>query len=206
MLPGNAKVLECPFCGAKKEILSLMSGNTFGGRQWSDTKCEYPMMPDPSPIQKCPHCGKFYFIDMVNSSEGENCSLEQGNLSYEELKLAAAQFEDPSAEALDDVHRVSLYLNLLYAYNEEYNRPESKSEAPQEEVAYMTNIMNEMLDSDQVDIILKGELLRELGRFDEALEQLNWVREQYPDFAWVLDKLIDHARQKDPKPFVVTEK
>ena len=58
MLPANAKILICPFCGGEKPVLQLLSGNIFGGTQWSDLKAEYPMLPRPSAVQKCPHCGK----------------------------------------------------------------------------------------------------------------------------------------------------
>jgi uncharacterized Zn-finger protein len=53
---------ECPYCGEIKKLLSLNSGNTFGGTHWSDTKSEYPMLPSVSDVQKCPGCGKYYFL------------------------------------------------------------------------------------------------------------------------------------------------
>ena len=36
MTPGKPQILTCPFCGAKKEIMTLASGNTFGAEFWSD--------------------------------------------------------------------------------------------------------------------------------------------------------------------------
>lgn len=30
MIPGDAKIIKCPFCGAKKELMTLLSGNTLG--------------------------------------------------------------------------------------------------------------------------------------------------------------------------------
>ena len=63
MLPGPPVKLTCPYCKAKKYIESLLSGNTFGGIVWSDTKHYYPMLPEPSPIQKCTTCGKYYFYE-----------------------------------------------------------------------------------------------------------------------------------------------
>ena len=53
---------QCPYCGEVKKLLSLNSGNTFGGTHWSDTKSEYPMLPSISEVQKCPGCGKYYFL------------------------------------------------------------------------------------------------------------------------------------------------
>ena len=59
MIPGPANILCCPFCGGEKEVMSLYSGNTIGGTVWSDTRREYPMLPEVSPIQQCPHCKKY---------------------------------------------------------------------------------------------------------------------------------------------------
>ena len=52
MIPGPANILSCPFCGSEKEVMSLVSGNTFGGTVWSDTRREYPMLPEVSPLQE----------------------------------------------------------------------------------------------------------------------------------------------------------
>lgn len=60
MIPGNSQILTCPFCGGEKEILSLISGNTFGAELWSDNKRIARMMPEISFVQKCPHCGKYF--------------------------------------------------------------------------------------------------------------------------------------------------
>ena len=58
MLPANAAILCCPHCGGHKNVLQLMSGNTFGSTRWSDAKQQAPMLPMVSYIQRCPHCGK----------------------------------------------------------------------------------------------------------------------------------------------------
>jgi len=55
--------VECPYCKAVKELLKLVSGNTFRGTHWSDTKSVYPMLPKNSEVQKCPECGKYYFLE-----------------------------------------------------------------------------------------------------------------------------------------------
>lgn len=62
MIPGPPLRKECPYCKAVKELTSLRSGNTCGGTHWSDTKRIYPMLPQNSDVQKCPECGKYYFL------------------------------------------------------------------------------------------------------------------------------------------------
>ena len=57
---GPSRILTCPHCGTKKEVISLLSGNTVGGVVWSDQYVEYPFYKVASDIQKCPHCHKYY--------------------------------------------------------------------------------------------------------------------------------------------------
>lgn len=72
MLPGNPRILICPFCGTEKQIMSLISGNTFGAELWSDNKQIAPMLPEISYIQKCPHCGKYYITENTTLREDKS--------------------------------------------------------------------------------------------------------------------------------------
>ena len=66
MTLGNPTRLTCPHCGKAKHILSIASGNTFGATLWSDTKHDYPMLKSPSSVQRCPHCGHYYYYEDAN--------------------------------------------------------------------------------------------------------------------------------------------
>lgn len=93
MIPGPANVLSCPFCGGEKEVMSLLSGNTFGGTVWSDTRHEYPMLPEVSPIQQCPHCKKYYFVEQAQHEYNKKIeSFELGSLNFRQLREAKRQW------------------------------------------------------------------------------------------------------------------
>lgn len=86
MIPGPALRKECPYCKAVKELMSLRSGNTFGGTHWSDTKRIYPMLPQNSDVQKCPSCGKFYFLsDAKTLPAGEDTYRKLMEQLFDEL-------------------------------------------------------------------------------------------------------------------------
>lgn len=70
MMLGRTRILVCPFCGTEKQIMSLLSGNTFGAVCWSDNKQKALMLPEISYVQKCPHCGKYYIIHNQQCDEG----------------------------------------------------------------------------------------------------------------------------------------
>ena len=92
MNPGHSQSLTCPYCGEKKDIMSLISGNTFGATIWSDNKRVAPMLPDISIIQKCPKCRKYYFRTRQEAVFSEDdYSFDRGVLTFPEMKEAFKQ-------------------------------------------------------------------------------------------------------------------
>ena len=77
MTLGPPTRLICPHCGKAKHILSIASGNTFGATHWSDTKHDYPMLKSPSAVQRCPHCGGYFFYDDANPVECDPDALSE---------------------------------------------------------------------------------------------------------------------------------
>ena len=61
----------------KKEIIRLLSGNSIGATLWSDARYEAPMLPEISPVQKCPTCGHFFLLSKVECKKGNNVSFEK---------------------------------------------------------------------------------------------------------------------------------
>ena len=47
---GPSRILTCPYCERKKEVLSLLSGNTSGGIVWSDRYVNSPFYKVASDI------------------------------------------------------------------------------------------------------------------------------------------------------------
>ena len=77
MIIGPPLKKECPYCGAVKELTSLRSGNTLRASHWSDTKSIYPMLPKNSEVQKCPGCGKYYFLTDAKTLLSEEESFQK---------------------------------------------------------------------------------------------------------------------------------
>ena len=194
MLPDNALLLKCPFCGVEKEVLSLMSGNTCQGRQWSDMKRDYPMLPQVSPIQKCPSCGIYYYVKDVEKRRGNDYSSEEGNLTFQQLREASVQF----GKKLSMSDRFTLNILLLQTYNDLYNREGMKiTEAPAEEKAYIETDLDELLGCENVDDVVKAEFYRERGLFEDAIALLDRC---YPQDGFLI-KIVERMKQyaKDRK-------
>lgn len=203
MLPANDRILICPHCGAEKSVLSLASGNTFGASQWSDTKKVYPMLPQVSPVQYCPECKKYYLLSQCEQREGTGSSFERGELTFDQLKEACLQFEN--AELEDDQQR-TLYFELLYAFNDKFNREGGLLEPSSEDAAYMKQVLQKIISlmTDPklgIDPILEAEFLREAGCFEASLDALT----RYVSEGDLLDAIAagikERALDQNPRAF-----
>ncbi len=211
MTPGPANVLSCPFCGGTKEVMSLISGNTFGATVWSDTRRHYPMLPEVSPIQECPHCHKYYFIEQAkqkhpdDSKSGRRGIGELGNLTFRQLFEAKKQME---ALTLTKMQRWILNHQLFMAYNDCFSRePENMTIPPSDDdkEIYDRTIAELLYGIDQSEDydLFHAELLRETGRFDEATEIL--LQHSSEDDRWVVNAMLRHIEQSDTAPFLLVE-
>ena len=206
MQPGPANILTCPHCGGKKEVMSLMSGNTCRATVWTDTRRDYPMLPQVSPIQRCPECGKYYFLDQCESKYDEDInswSMELGKLNYGDLRLAYAQL---SKENLTDLQRWALNHEFFMSYNDCYRRyPETVAFPPSDEEKEMfMSIIGDLLqniDSSADYELFHSELLRESRRFDEAKAVL--VQHKSPDDQWIVKKLVRLCDRHDDMPHLL---
>ena len=191
MNPGHPLLLKCPFCGNEKEVLTLLSGNTFQGQQWSDCRRKFPMLPEVSSIQKCPSCGMYYFTDEVERRQAtEGYSFETGELTYEELREAAGQFG--GTLSLEEWHILEVL--LVWAYNDKYNREDMETtEAPKEEQEYINSVLDNLIVLSQTDVT-KAEYLRERGRFEDALAILNKCHQEGDFFVSLVKKMKSYAK------------
>ena len=71
MIPGPPELFKCPSCD---EILcrgSIMSGNTFGSRLFSDGKTISPMLPDFPQIAECLGCDEILWLEGNEVNEAD---------------------------------------------------------------------------------------------------------------------------------------
>jgi hypothetical protein len=208
MLPGPAKILVCPFCGDEKEVMQLLSGNTFGAIQWSDTRCKYPMMPKVSDIQQCTRCGRYYFLNQAKQREGSTHSFELGELTFYQLKEAKNQFDSDTLR--EEQRGFVLNVELVMAYNDKFQRvtDETKSNSmpvpSADDVRVFQDAVQELLDeigTSKQYTLFRAELLREIGRFSEAKAVLEAMDDADKYEHWVATQMLKHIEQSDKRPF-----
>ena len=173
---GNAEIVKCPYCGTKKELINIASGNTFGTVYWSDNKRIAPMLPQASPVQKCPHCKKYYFERKNRHGESEKTSRERGELTYAEWKKAYNQFV---SEKISGKDKVDLYFWLIQAYNDQYYRNPKSQKPTKAEYDFFVKITLSFIKSfDWTQVnhpLLKAELYREAGKMQECARVLKSI-------------------------------
>lgn len=196
MIPSNARLLTCPKCGSKKNILSYASGNTFNGEVWSDLKKIYQMLPEPSFVQKCPDCGSYYLLSRQETVEyDEEFSFENGELSYSELKEAYEELK--STIDLDSSEELEILMMIVHAHNDLYYRNYGVSNenrwSRDEFRKYVLHLIEMLTESNQQ--LYKAELYREIFEFDNSLKVLDDIDEEsagcvYEDIRFLAERSI----------------
>jgi len=203
MEPGNSQILTCPFCGTEKEILSLLSWNTFGQVYWSDGKREAPGAPEISYVQKCPQCGKYYIRKRqeVRFSE-DNYSFEQGLLTFSEKKEAFAQLSSEGFIKKDEECEVRLMLH--FAYNDFSRSGEEREFDVEDKIFFRENVLW-LIDNCVVDNVMKAEFYREIGEFELAREILESTEIKSDFLMQVAAKILARVKHKDHKVFKIID-
>lgn len=202
MIPGNAQLLKCPHCGEIKPVLSLVSGNTIGGRQWSDTKGEYPMLPRVSMVQNCPHCGRYFLTSLCQDGYADDdYSDETGTLNYEQAKEAWHQF---SEQKIKPSHKGMLLMELIYAWNDNFVRSGNRTQPTNEDREIFKTWAYELIATRGTTDLLSCELLRECGMFEECLNALEAIRASIDsEIMFVVDQIEAHAKAGNWKTFIL---
>ena len=130
MIPGNAEIVKCPYCGTEKELMTLVSGNTIGAEYWSDNKRIARMLPHVSPVQKCSNCGKYYFEHKNRYGESEDTSFNLGELTFSEWREAFQQFQ---TEGVDDDEMTNVRFWVVQSFNDYFYRNKFISNKPSDE-------------------------------------------------------------------------
>lgn len=173
-MPGNPRILVCPFCGKEKEIMSLISGNTFGAELWSDNKQIAPMLPEISYVQKCPHCGKYYITGRQEVKYAKDgYSFEKGLLTYPEMKEAFTQLSEEGF--LNEKEEINVRMMLHHAYNDYYYRTDEKKVISEEDKTLFHENGLWLINNLITDSVMKAEFYREIGEIDTAKSILDSI-------------------------------
>ena len=195
MLPGPTLVRECSSCHGHVIETTMASGNTFGALFWPDGKMEAPMMPNYAAYVGCAHCNASFWIEDIK---------EVGQFSWGE-KITdtfsdATQYKEPTEEIFlqglkenDLTKNKEIYLrsNLMRLYNDINRDQKVQRPSTQAQIDNWKRLIEILGTEPTADKLLKGEIYREMGEFDQAEATLKGeFDEDYLQSLDILDKLI----------------
>jgi hypothetical protein len=184
-----------------------MSGNTFGARMWTDAKQIAPMLPEPPSFIRCAACSALFWlkdadelgqIDPWEDRDGMAAS------AWGTLHEAVEPDSDGYFEALQDGRELKaeeereLRILAWWKYNDGFRfEPPAEPLQLSDHARQNLESLARLLDAEEPEErIMKAEVLRELGRFDDASSTLDLVTD--PNFEWVVAFLRALCARQDP--------
>ena len=199
---GNSRILICPFCGKKKEIMSLLSGNTFRAEMWSDNKQIAPMLPEISFVQRCPQCGKYYITERQELKYAKDSySFDQGLLSYPVMKEAFIQLSEEGFVNEEEETKVRMMLH--HAYNDYYYRSYDNKEINAEDKTLFHENGSWLIDNLITGNVLKAEFYREIGEFEVAHDILESVEVEDEFLKRIMTQIQERVQNNDCRVFKI---
>ena len=205
------KTYKCPKCNSLINGWMYLSGNTFDSILYSDTYLEAEMdIPFMSSYIGCPKCNTVFKTE--ESLDVERLYISDSTIpgplsDFETLKIL---LEGPRFN--DKLSRKKFTLHYLHMYNHELNEEMKKEEIESGDFKKYVDELLQILEEDFLEektvdfIILKAEILRELGQFDKAKEAIKRAEEENitnERIKSILNRIKDRIIQKDTSVFVI---
>lgn len=197
-IPGPEIIRACPGCGQEIVQPTTMSGNTFDAVFWSDGKMDAPMLPERPRLVKCPKCQAMLWIndakelgrrknaamgDLLKKLEDTHTAKQRGDES-EPWPNAKAYLISSAGDLLamlkqppSDVEKHEyLLIRAWWAVNDgERNKERHGKSTPLRQAKPILKALLPLLDEHKADDrIMKAEVYRELGDFENCLRLLDY--------------------------------
>ena len=175
MTPGPTIIRKCSACGKHVAQYTIVSGNTFGARFWTDGKRDAPMLPDQPWLVKCQHCGTLIWID-EQTQVGEIApwgSETDDRNRFPEARPGSIPTLQDYADFLDagesDKNKERyVRLRAWWAGNDPRRETGQSTQFDSFETQNLRAFLALLDEAEDNDRLMKAEVLRELGEFNEA--------------------------------------
>jgi hypothetical protein len=203
MIPGLPITISCPHCGYLAMQMTFMSRNTIGAKHWSDGKTIAKMYPELPRLVCCKKCENFYWVSKAfwsdRFSSDTSPSREQTTIEYVEFPTFHQYFK-----ALDTISDEYYIRKRIWQSFNDYYRNGRENEI----TADMVELNNENLEKllplvddefNDSDVLIKAEILRNQGRFEESRQLLGKVRD--PELQDVKEQYLAEIEKKNKNLF-----
>jgi hypothetical protein len=194
-------VRECPHCKTHVVEQGAISAMITNAKYWTDGYVYATGLPSNRWLVKCPVCAGLFFID-------EALEVGQGFAATKDKEPVLAPSEREilgflAENVLPKDKEVFLRIRVWWSANHTW-RWEAKADSAFSEVqAQNLNALSKLLDeSEPGQRILKTEIARELGDFEQCLLLLSYQFEAGYDRATGFIKKLAEEKVRAVKPFV----
>lgn len=176
-------IKQCPDCGSEFKAWEVSSCNTFGAKYYTDGYVKGPMYDAGSLLLICPECSKYFWREDVPTLESMSHSKYFTKYAENSDKKSPRHAAWVEGRDYEDMVRQSFWrtkdeeryirIRAWWSSNGPY-RDESTLEfgLSSEQKKNLRRLLH-LLDTDDPDeALMKAEILRELGQFEECLKLL----------------------------------
>ncbi len=205
MLPGPNYIYKCPSCGNFIKRGSLISGNTYGAKLYSDGKRVAPMMPEFPDLTKCKKCNAIFWLSKLEEIGTEELD-DSHNSKWKDADDAEFLEINDYFKALglgisENINKERfIRREIWWAYNDKVREGEGEKmfDNEDDEMRWKENLLNfiKLLDTSDINsMIMKAEIRRSLGEFDKCIKIMQSIDNQELD--WLKEKFINECKQKN---------
>lgn len=204
MTLGPTFIRKCIGCGNLFSQRTIGSGNTFGATQWSDGKMDAPMLPDQPTLVKCPSCSAVIWIEdqEVVGEISKWGSRGEAKPAFENAQSYVTPTFDDYIEFLNvgscnKEQQRYVRLRALWHRNDFQRFTGTALLQTDSEIANMEAFALLLDEHDETDRLIKAEVYRELGKFEDT-ERL--LEQPFSDaMTPAVDLIRELVRQKEQK-------
>jgi hypothetical protein len=206
MLPGPNLIYKCPNCVNILQNQSLLSGNTFDSKIYSDGKRIFPMLPEFPDLTKCKKCEHIFWLSKTREIGSYNWG-EENNFLWQNADKAKFLTIDEYFMALalnvakDKSEEFYIRQRIWWSFNDRVRNGNDLYNSEEEKTKWESNVSAfiKILDPDDVSqLIMIAELNRNLGNFEICLTliesltipDLDWLKEAFIKNCSVLNQLV----------------
>ena len=176
----SIELKQCPDCDCKFTVWAVASCNTFGAKFYTDGFVDGPMYDEGGALLTCPVCNRYYWEEDVHTLESmlsHQCSDDSELRSFPSAGLVRGrQYEDVLHQALwkNEAQEKYIRIRAWWSFNSAYrdHATEEFALSPEQETNLL-RLLQLLSTKNSNESVIKAEVLRELGQFEECLKQLD---------------------------------
>jgi hypothetical protein len=202
MLPGPTHILQCSECSRCFKRGTLSSGNNFGRKYWTDGEFTGSRFYAPPQLVKCPHCQMIIWLQDQNKvNEIPNYLTFLGKETKADKSLTDLPFYEDASEtelaAFLEVNspqtdREAHARTMLWRLGNNKRRTGVESPLSDLEIKNLQKLVEISSAHDDESVLLKIEMLRELGKFEDAQKLLDFnFTENYQHIAEAQQQFLE---------------